>query len=41
MLEEREFFIRKAIAWVPRATARKRPGPSLNGWRRVRLEPQA
>ncbi|MDA0352315.1 MAG: DNA alkylation repair protein [Chloroflexi bacterium] len=26
MLEEREFFIRKAIGWVLRETARKRPG---------------
>ena len=26
MLEDREFFIRKAIGWVLRDTARKRPG---------------
>ena len=26
MLEDREFFIRKAIGWVLRETARKRPG---------------
>ena len=26
MLEEKEFFIRKAIGWVLRDTARKRPG---------------
>jgi 3-methyladenine DNA glycosylase AlkD len=26
MLEEKEFFVRKAIGWVLRETARKRPG---------------
>jgi 3-methyladenine DNA glycosylase AlkD len=26
MLDEREFFIRKAIGWVLRGTARRRPG---------------
>jgi 3-methyladenine DNA glycosylase AlkD len=36
MLEEREFFIRKAIGWVLRDTARKRPD-LVYGW----LEPRA
>lgn len=36
MLEEREFFIRKAIGWVPRETGRKRPG-LVYDW----LEPRA
>jgi 3-methyladenine DNA glycosylase AlkD len=36
MLEEREFFIRKAIGWVLRDTARKRPD-LVCGW----LEPRA
>lgn len=36
MLEEREFFIRKAIGWVLRETGRKRPG-LVYDW----LEPRA
>ena len=36
MLDEREFFIRKAIGWVLRETARKRPG-LVYAW----LEPRA
>lgn len=36
MLDEREFFIRKAIGWVLRDTARKRPD-LVYGW----LEPRA
>lgn len=35
MLEEREFFIRKAIGWVLRDTGRKRPG-LVAGWLRPR-----
>ena len=31
MLAEREFFIRKAIGWVLRDTARRRPG-LVAGW---------
>jgi 3-methyladenine DNA glycosylase AlkD len=31
MLEEREFFIRKAIGWVLRDTARRRPS-LVAGW---------
>jgi 3-methyladenine DNA glycosylase AlkD len=31
MLEEKEFFIRKAIGWVLRETARKRPD-LVYGW---------
>jgi 3-methyladenine DNA glycosylase AlkD len=31
MLDEREFFIRKAIGWVLRETARKRPD-LVYGW---------
>jgi len=31
MLDEREFFIRKAIGWVLRETARKQPDLS-NAW---------
>ena len=33
MLAEKEFFIRKAIGWVLRETAKKRPAPSPAGWR--------
>ena len=36
MLEEREFFVRKAIGWVLRETARKQP-ERVYAW----LEPRA
>jgi 3-methyladenine DNA glycosylase AlkD len=41
MLEEREFFIRKAIGWVLRETPGSVPIWSLNGWRRVPPAPRA
>ena len=37
MLEEREFFIRKAIGWVLRDTARKRP-EMVAEWLRPRVQ---
>jgi 3-methyladenine DNA glycosylase AlkD len=36
MLEEREFFIRKAIGWVLRETARKQPALVV-GWLAPRI----
>jgi 3-methyladenine DNA glycosylase AlkD len=36
MLEEREFFVRKAIGWVLREVAKKRPG-LVDDWLRPRL----
>ena len=39
MLEEKEFFIRKAIGWVLRETAKKQPD-LVHGWYRRPVEPR-
>jgi 3-methyladenine DNA glycosylase AlkD len=39
MLDEREFFIRKAIGWVLRDTARQRPA-LVYDWRAARFSPR-
>ena len=39
MLEEKEFFIRKAIGWVLRETGRRRPEEVAYGWGRARIGP--